>query len=117
LYCHSPPLSEDKHAIIDDEEYQRETLLTAIKNTNNAKKLQKLKLLEAEANQSSEIDDDEFDDFGSILGDSNGDSADNGQKRGKAHKSIKVSYICPLLPQYTYWIYPVSHRHLSLEMG
>lgn len=95
LYCHSPPPIEDNTAITDDEEYQRETLLTAIRNTNNTKKLQKLQVLEAEAKAANAKNmgaEDDFDDFDSILdGTSEGESADNGQKRGKAHKSIKVS--------------------------
>ena len=94
MYCHSPPALEDSNAIIEDEEYQCETLLTAIKNTNNSKKLQKLQVIEAEvkaATNSAEIDN-ELDDFDSILGGTSEDGkADNGQKRGKAHKSIKVS--------------------------
>ena len=91
LYCHSPP-SIENDTIIKDENYQKETLSTAIKNTNNAKKLHKLQVLEAKAKGETSNDEaDIFDDFDSILG---GDSVDpgNGQKRGKAHKSIKVSH-------------------------
>jgi large subunit GTPase 1 len=93
LYCHSPPPTEDNKPIISDEEYQRETLLTAIRNTNNARKLQKLQVLEAEAKAASANNagiGNDFDDFDSILDStSEGGGADNGQKRGKAHKSIK----------------------------
>ena len=91
LYCHAPP-SLDGVIFIEDEEYQRETLSTAISNTNNAKKLEKLQLLEAEAAKAAESPDvdDDLDDFDSILGDMDeGISTGNGQKRGKAHKSIK----------------------------
>lgn len=66
--------------------------MTAIRNTNNAKKLQKLQTLEAEAAAASNKDvDHELDNFDSILDDmdSEGPAAD-GQKRGKSHKSIKV---------------------------
>lgn len=93
LYCHSPPSVGDNPIIIEDEEYQRETLLTAIKNTNNAKKLHKLQVLEAEAKATAIDSDvhDDFDDFDSILGDTSEGDTNNGQKRGKAHKSIKVS--------------------------
>ena len=97
LYCHSPPPTEDNKPIISDEEYQRETLLTAIRNTNNARKLQKLQVLEAEAKAASANNagiGNDFDDFDSILDStSEGGGADNGQKRGKAHKSIKVSLV------------------------
>ena len=97
LYCHSPPPTEDNKPIISDEEYQRETLLTAIRNTNNARKLQKLQVLEAEAKAASANDtgiENDFDDFDSILDSaSEGGGVDNGQKRGKAHKSIKVSLV------------------------
>ena len=71
--------------------------MTAIRNTNNARKLQKLQVLEAEAKAASsnntEIEND-FDDFNSILDSTSEDrGAYNGQKRGKAHKSIKVSLV------------------------
>eukprot|EP01082_Thalassiosira_pseudonana_P009598 g8543.t1 g8543 contig3:343707-346978(+) len=94
LYCHAPPATEDGESLIEDEEYQRETLSTAISHTNNARKLQKLQMLEEEAARAQQTangeGDDDFDDFDSILGDRDEDKdGDNGQKRGKAHKSIK----------------------------
>eukprot|EP00804_Cyclotella_cryptica_P026786 CCRYP_007983-RB/>CCRYP_007983-RB protein AED:0.04 eAED:0.04 QI:1793/1/1/1/1/0.8/5/1200/335 len=93
LYCHSPPPLEDNTFYMNDEEYQHETLLTAIRNTKNAKKLQKLQTLEAETaevSRTTEVDRN-FDEFDGILGDGDneGGYADSGQKRGKAHKSIK----------------------------
>ena len=101
LYCHSPPSIGDG-SIIEDEEYQRETLLTAIKNTNNAKKLHKLQVIEAKAKAvipNPNEEEDEFDDFDSILGDTvDKNDVHNGQKRGKAHKSIKVSHYTCRLP-------------------
>jgi hypothetical protein len=69
--------------------------LTAIRNTRSAKKLQKLQAFEADTTvvaPTTEVDCN-FDEFDGILGeiDVEGGNADNGQKRGKAHKSIKVS--------------------------
>ncbi|KAL7536496.1 hypothetical protein ACHAXR_007196, partial [Thalassiosira sp. AJA248-18] len=107
LYCHSPPPNSSlggrssngeepssSSAAAEDEEYQRETLKTAIRNTNNAKKLLKLEQsLEVAARKAAaaekvlDEDYDEFDDFDSILGDE--DESNKGDKRGKAHKSIK----------------------------
>lgn len=94
LYCHSPPkVDEGGESSIEDDEYQRETLVTAIRNTNNSKKLQKLEQsLEVAAAKAENAlnEDDEFDDFNSILDDLDGEGNSNkGDKRGKAHKSIK----------------------------
>jgi len=91
LYCHSPPSSKAGTDPELDEEYQRETLKTAIRNTNNAKKLDKLeKSLEVAAalKEGPAIDPDDLDDFDSILGDVGGVEKKDG-KRGKAHKKIK----------------------------
>lgn len=91
LYCHSPPSSKEGTDSEQDEEYQRETLKTAIRNTNNAKKLDKLeKSLEVAAalKEGPIIDPDDLDDFDSILGDAGGADKKDG-KRGKAHKKIK----------------------------
>jgi large subunit GTPase 1 len=91
LYCHSPPLFDghEESLAMNDEEYQRETLLTAIRNTNNAKKLHKLQhSLEVAAKAERGVDDDdEFDEFESLLDELEDDN--KGDKRGKAHKSIK----------------------------
>lgn len=92
LYCHSPPPLLDGYGeslANDDEEYQRETLATAIRNTSNTKKLQKLEhSLEVAAKAERGVDDDdeigEFDSFLDELEDDN-----KGDKRGKAHKSMK----------------------------
>jgi len=92
LYCHTPPQLDGGESSFDDEEYQRETLKTAIRNTNNAKKLQKLEhSLEVAAKAQQALDnEDGFDDFDSILGDlDEEDESTKGDKRGKAHKSIK----------------------------
>lgn len=95
LYCHSPPALEGDDgdsSVMQDEEYQRETLITAIRNTNNIKKLQKLEqsLEVAAAKAGQVVDEDGFDDFDSILGDlDDEDNANKGDKRGKSHKSIK----------------------------
>mmetsp|Transcript_14429 Transcript_14429/g.29392 ORF Transcript_14429/g.29392 Transcript_14429/m.29392 type:complete len:733 (-) Transcript_14429:107-2305(-) len=96
LYCHSPPPSDGGTLVIQDDEYQRETLKTAIRNTNNAKKLQKLLILEdssapSKSEEVKEVDDDNFDDFDDILGGMDDEGANSGpsEKRGKAHKSIK----------------------------
>ena len=92
LYCHSPPSLDGEEGVsVDDDEYQRETLKTAIRNTNNTKKLQKLEhSLEVAAKSEQVLDEDEdFDDFDSILGDMDGDDNRNKDKRGKSHKSIK----------------------------
>jgi len=92
LYCHSPPaLNEDgSGSSIEDKEYQHETLKTAIRNTNNIKKLQKLEHsleVAAKADQVQLLDDDDLlDEFDDILG---GSEEKNGDKRGKAHKKIK----------------------------
>ncbi len=97
LYCHSPPPSEEGTLVIQDDEYQRETLKTAIRNTNNAKKLQKLLILEestapSKSEEHNAVDDDNLDDFDDILGvmDNEGSNSGPAEKRGKAHKSIKV---------------------------
>lgn len=91
LYCHSPPLLDgyDGLPTKEDEEYQRETLVTAIRNTNNTKKLHKLEQsLEVAAKAEGGLyDDDGSDDFDSLLFDL--DDSNKGDKRGKAHKSIK----------------------------
>lgn len=92
LYCHTPPLSDGSNDDAErEEEYQRETLKTAIRNTNNAKKLQKLEhSLEVAAAKAKQVlnEDGDFDDFDSILDDL--DSEDkNGDKRGKSHGTIK----------------------------
>ena len=90
LYCHAPPSSEDGEgsSAIDDDEYQRETLVTAIRNTNNTKKLLKLEQsLEVAATEQVLDEDDDFDDFDSILGGNSENKTSD--KRGKAHKSIK----------------------------
>ncbi|KAL7518354.1 hypothetical protein ACHAWX_003190 [Stephanocyclus meneghinianus] len=90
LYCHSPPPLEDTSFNINDKEYQHETLLTAIRNTKNAKKLQKLQALEADTAivaQTTDVDCN-FDDILDEI-DIGGGNGVNGQKRGKAHKSIK----------------------------
>ena len=92
LYCHSPPVLEDDNSIINDEAYQRETLTTAIRNTNNLKKKEKMeKTLELAAAKKEEnaIDDEEdFDDLDAIFGDEI-DRPTEGDKRGKSHKRIK----------------------------
>jgi len=86
LYCHSPPPAEEKSSSPVDEEYQSETLKTAIRNTNNTKKLQKLEQsLEASAAK-ADPNSDGLDDFDSILGSA---EEKKGDKRGKAHKKIK----------------------------
>ena len=91
LYCHAPPSSEDGEgsSAIDDDEYQRETLVTAIRNTNNTKKLLKLEQsLEVAATEQVLDEDDDFDDFDSILG---GDSENKtSDKRGKAQVNQEV---------------------------
>jgi len=105
LYCHSPPtqpFNEGESSLVEGEDeeecYQRETLKTAIRNTNNAKKLLKLEqslsleVASAHTKKDENLleDDDDFDDFDSILGDLDGeDDPNKGDKRGKAHKSIK----------------------------
>lgn len=93
LFCHPPPPSDDGRVLMDESEYKHETLLTAIRNT---KKLEKLKLPDNDISSSEAepvVDEDnDFDDFDSILVDmveEDGPSG-NGDKRGKAHKSIKV---------------------------
>lgn len=92
LYCHAPPASLSDDSILDNEEYQNETLKTAINKTSNQKKLQKLEqsLEVAAATKSSDDaleEDDDFDDFDSILGDlDEKDNRNNGDKRGKSHK-------------------------------
>lgn len=94
LYCHTPPHLKGDTEEDNEEEYQRETLKTAMKNTNNIKKLHKLEqslAVAAAASKKAEQvldDEDDFDDFDSILGDLD-DEEKNGDKRGKAHKSIK----------------------------
>ena len=92
LYCHSPPLLLDGYngsLAKDDEEYQRETLVTAIRNTNNTKKLHKLEhSLEVAAIAERGLnDEDGSSDFFGLLEDFDDDN--KGDKRGKAHKSIK----------------------------
>lgn len=92
LYCHTPPQPDEGDSSTNEDEYQRETLKTAIRNTNNVKKLKKLELsLEIAARAEQVLDDDDcFDDFDSILGDTDGqDDSTRGDKRGKSHKSIK----------------------------
>lgn len=94
LYCHSPPHLDRDGEVSADDEYQRETIKTAVRNTNNAKKQQKLEQsLEIAAAAAARkvdggLDGDEFDDFDGILGDLD-DEDDNKDKRGKAHKKIK----------------------------
>ena len=94
LYCHAPPPSDDGEVLIKEEEYMRETLKTAIHNTNNDKKLQKLLTLEDTMTKTEQAmnEDDDFNDFDSILGalDDEDGKDGKGEKRGKAHKSIKV---------------------------
>mmetsp|Transcript_46088 Transcript_46088/g.96786 ORF Transcript_46088/g.96786 Transcript_46088/m.96786 type:complete len:157 (-) Transcript_46088:458-928(-) len=81
--------------MMDDDDYQRETLKTAIRNTKNVKKLQKLEQsleVAAAATKADNVLDgeDDFDDFDSILGDLDDEDNNNkGDKRGKSHKSIK----------------------------
>ena len=91
LYCHSPPLPDgyNESLTTEDEEYQRETLVTAIRNTNNTKKLQKLEhsLEVAAMAERGKNDDDGSGEFFSLLEDLDYDN--KGDKRGKAHKSIK----------------------------
>jgi large subunit GTPase 1 len=94
LYCHSPPsLGEgegESLVAVEDDEYQRETLKTAIRNTSNSKKLHKLEQsLEVAAAKADHVLDEDFDDFDSILGDLDAEDSGKGDKRGKAHKSIK----------------------------
>ena len=97
LYCHAPPTKdgEGEPSSMEEEEYHRETLKTAIRNTNNTKKLQKLEhSLEVEAAKKAKLglgaELDEFDDFDSILGGLDEDKSSNSpNKRGKAHKTIK----------------------------
>lgn len=95
LYCHSPPVLDEYvgSSTTEDDEYQRETLITAIRNTNNTKKLHKLEQsleVAAKAERKLEDFDDDLDDFDSILDDLDNDDDNNrGDKRGKAHKSIK----------------------------
>jgi len=96
LYCHTPPpLKGQGSAMMDDDDYQRETLKTAIRNTKNVKKLQKLEQsleVAAAATKADNVLDgeDDFDDFDSILGDLDDEDNNNkGDKRGKSHKSIK----------------------------
>lgn len=89
LYCHSPPpLNEDVKSSLTDEDYQRETLTTAIRNTKNSRKLRNLQQsLEIAAKAQQDFDDNDDD---SILGDlDNEDESNNCNKRGKSHKSIK----------------------------
>jgi hypothetical protein len=79
--------------MMNDDEYQRETLTTAIRNTNNLKKKEKMaKTLEMTASKSKTENgtdaEDSFDDFDAIFGDDI-DRPQNGDKRGKAHKKIK----------------------------
>mmetsp|Transcript_22239 Transcript_22239/g.53868 ORF Transcript_22239/g.53868 Transcript_22239/m.53868 type:complete len:756 (-) Transcript_22239:121-2388(-) len=101
LYCHAPPRTTDggpsgeASAVEDNEDYHRETLKTAMRNTNNAKKLQRLEQsLEAAATATKADklieEGDALSDFDDILGDlDEEDDNKNGDKRGKSHKSIK----------------------------
>jgi len=94
LYCHSPPPLldvNDGSSFEEDEEYQRETLATAIRNTKNSKKLHRLEQsleVAAEVEWTLEADEDALDDFDSLL-DELDDDDNRGDKRGKAHKLIK----------------------------
>ncbi|KAL7554636.1 hypothetical protein ACHAWF_018138 [Thalassiosira exigua] len=93
LYCHAPPRDGSSDGM-EEKDYHRETLKTAVRNTSNEKKLRKLEqsleAAEAAAEKSAQVMDDEdiLDDFDSILGDMD-DDRPNGEKRGKAHKTIK----------------------------
>lgn len=91
LYCHSPPsLNDGDKSSLADEEYQRETLKTAIRNTKNSKKHQNLQQTFDAAAKAEQVLDDDDGDEGSILGDLDYEEKSNkGDKRGKAHKSIK----------------------------
>ena len=93
LYCHSPPfLNGGDKSSLADEEYHRETLKTAISNTKNAKKLHNLQQSFVDVAKAEQVldDDDAGDDDDSILGDLDfEEKSSKGDKRGKAHKSIK----------------------------
>ncbi|KAK1742978.1 Ras GTPase, GNL1-like [Skeletonema marinoi] len=91
LYCHSPPALKGDDSIMNGEEYQRETLTTAIKNTNNLKKKEKMEqaIEMAAAKKENMVDvEEDFDDFDAIFGDEI-DRPTEGDKRGKSHKKIK----------------------------
>lgn len=107
LYCHAPPPSRSSGGDEGEEgeSYHRETLKTAIRNTHNAKKLQKLEQSlslevaalpkKAEGGLGKEDDFDDFDDFDSILGELDGQGEPNkGDKRGKSHK-VRYQELCP----------------------
>lgn len=87
LYCVPPPSAGTK---AHEEDYHLETLTTAIRNTNNAKKLRRLEqsLEVATAANSRRVLEDaqELDDFDSILDDLNEDTSTKADKRGKSHK-------------------------------
>ncbi len=91
LYCHSPPLwNGGDESSLTDEEYQRETIETAIRNTKNAKKLQSLQQSFVDAAKTEPVFDDDDVDDDSILGDLDyEEKSSKGDKRGKSHKSIK----------------------------
>jgi large subunit GTPase 1 len=93
LYCHSPPfLNGGDKSTLADEEYHRETLKTAIRNTKNAKKLHNLQQSFVDVAKAEQVldDDDDGDEDDSILGDLDfEEKSSKGDKRGKAHKSIK----------------------------
>ena len=91
LYCHAPPPLEDC-LLIEDKEYQSETLKTAMRNTKKLQKLQQEENTSASMKLNQVVEgENEFHDFHSIIGDINEEEkGQNSDKRGKAHKPIKV---------------------------
>ncbi len=91
LYCHSPPLLNcGAESSLTDEEYQRETIKTAIRNTKNGKKLQNLQQSFVDTAKSEPVlDDDDVDDDSILVDLDYEEMSSKGDKRGKSHKSIK----------------------------
>lgn len=103
LYCHAPPpVMDGTAAVLDDADFQRETILTALQNTKKLKdKLSPLLDQATEGNTSDSIDEhddgepdediaveDDLDLLELVGGQADrGKTNANGGKRGKAHKS------------------------------